>query len=102
MPRDESEQIRQAFSMIDKDGSGKISSDELKNILKSIGEKLSDEEVDEIMRDIDLNGDGELDCDGQEIRFMLSMMFKIDQNRNYVFIEYSFDHLNRHNLDVNH
>ena len=64
MPADDAEQIRQAFAMMDKDGSGTISAAELKQVMRSIGEKLSDEDIDEIIREIDMDGDGEVDYAG--------------------------------------
>jgi len=65
MPADDGEQIRQAFAMMDKDGSGKVSATELKNIMRSIGEKLSDDDIDEIIRELDMDGDGEVDYEGK-------------------------------------
>lgn len=66
MPQDESEQLRQAFAMIDNDGSGKISSAELKNVLRSLGDKhISNDEIEEIIREIDLDGDGQIDYEGR-------------------------------------
>lgn len=66
MPQDESEQLRQAFAMIDADGSGKINSAELQNILRSLGEQnMPSEEIEEIIREIDLDGDGQIDYEGQ-------------------------------------
>ncbi len=42
---DKDAEIREAFNVFDKDGSGKISKDELRSIMKSLGEDLTDEEV---------------------------------------------------------
>lgn len=60
-PRDLSEQVKDAFEMIDGDGSGAISSDEIKQILTTIGDQATEAEIDEIVREIDLDGDGEID-----------------------------------------
>jgi len=72
MPVDDAEQMRLAFSMMDRDGSGKVSAAELKQVMRSIGEKLTDDEIDEIIREIDMDGDGEVDyggwCQGQSRR----------------------------------
>lgn len=54
----------------DKDGSGKIDATELRNIMLSLGENLSDEEVNQMIKEADLNGDGEIDFD--EFMRMLS------------------------------
>ena len=57
--RDENsdEEIREAFSVFDKDGNGVISPAELRHVLSNIGQKLSDDEIDEIMRDTDEDED---------------------------------------------
>ena len=49
--------------MFDTDGSGKISSGELKKVMLNLGEQLTDEEIDEMIREADADGDGEVDYD---------------------------------------
>lgn len=61
---DTEEEIRDAFKIFDKDGNGLISAHELKQIMANLGEKLTDEELDEMMREADLNGDGHIDFEG--------------------------------------
>ena len=56
-------ELRQAFSVFDRDGSGAISSDELRHVMFSIGECFTDEEIDAMMREADLDGDGAIDCE---------------------------------------
>lgn len=58
---DKDAEIREAFNVFDKDGSGKISGDELRSIMKSLGEDLTEEEIQQMMREADKNGDGEID-----------------------------------------
>ncbi len=55
---DTAEEIISAFRTFDKEGNGIISSNELRHIMITLGERLSDEEVDEIIREADINGDG--------------------------------------------
>lgn len=57
------ENLRTAFKMFDKDGSGKISIDELKMVLGAGIEGQTDDEKDwnEIIRQVDIDGDGEID-----------------------------------------
>ncbi|CAN8070968.1 unnamed protein product [Agarophyton chilense] len=57
---DRDAEIQEAFSVFDKDGSGKISSDELRQIMNSLGEDLTDEEIQQMIREADTNGDGEI------------------------------------------
>jgi len=57
---DSEEELYQAFREFDRDGNGLISAAELKHIMAALGERLTDEEVDETMKDADLDGDGYL------------------------------------------
>lgn len=46
--------------MFDKDGNGFISAAELRHVMTNLGEKLTDEEVDEMIREADIDGDGQI------------------------------------------
>ncbi|KAJ3889357.1 putative calmodulin [Lentinula edodes] len=62
---DSEEEIRQAFQVFDKDGNGTISAKELKAVMESLGEKLSDKEVDAMIQEADLDGDGCINYQGK-------------------------------------
>src|SRR5690242_11259047 len=49
-----------AFKVFDKDGNGFISAAELRHVMTNLGEKLTDEEVDEMIREADIDGDGQI------------------------------------------
>lgn len=53
-------QLRDAFKVIDKDGTGYVVVADLKHILTSIGEKLEPAEFDEWIREIDVGSDGKI------------------------------------------
>ena len=61
---DEEEELREAFRVFDKDGSGSISKAELKLVMENLGEKLTAEEIDEMMEEADKDGNGEIDYEG--------------------------------------
>ena len=54
---DSEEEIREAFKVFDRDNNGFISAAELRHVMTSIGEKLTDDEVDEMIREADQDGD---------------------------------------------
>jgi len=59
-PTDTEEELREAFRVFDRDGSGFISAAELRHIMTHLGEKLSEEEVNEMMKEADPDGDGQV------------------------------------------
>lgn len=64
---DSEEEIREAFKVFDRDNNGFISAAELRHVMTSIGEKLTDDEVDEMIREADQDGDGRIDCECSNI-----------------------------------
>ena len=53
--------IINAFEIFDRNHNGTLTINEFKHILMDLGEKFSEEEVNEIIEDIDLNKDGKID-----------------------------------------
>jgi len=54
--------LQSAFKMFDKDGGGSISTEEIKQVL-SFGQNLEESVVNEIIKQVDANGDGEISFD---------------------------------------
>ena len=46
--------------MFDANGDGLINRSELSQVMANLGEKLTDEEVDDMIREADINGDGQV------------------------------------------
>ncbi len=55
---DSQDEIIDAFSVFDKDGSGFIPVAEFKHICCAMGEQLSEKEMGEVLREIDIGSDG--------------------------------------------
>jgi len=62
---------KEAFNVFDKDGNGCLSADELKHGMTKLGVKLTDDEVDEKIREADIDGDGQITYD-EFFKMMLS------------------------------
>ena len=67
---DYASQVREAFKVFDKEGKGAISPSELKHILCNLGEKMTSEEVDNMMREAGFAGKASISQD-EFIKLML-------------------------------
>ena len=54
------DELLEAFKVLDKDGSGSISEVELRQVMTNIGEKVTDEEIREMIQEADIDGDGQV------------------------------------------
>lgn len=54
------EEIKQAFRVFDKDGSGYVSSSELKMVMSKLGVNFTDDELNEMVLEADIDGDGQV------------------------------------------
>ena len=57
-PQFSDQEIKAAFQTLDVDGNGFISATELKVVLDSCNKKVSDKEIDQMMKIVDTDGDG--------------------------------------------
>lgn len=49
-------ELREAFSLFDKDGSGTISNDELEVVMKSLGQNPTQGELKQMIQEVDVDG----------------------------------------------
>ena len=75
---DSEEEIREAFRVFDKDGNGFISAAELRHVMTNLGEKLTDEEVDEMIREADIDGDGQVNYEGCTAESTFTIISKLN------------------------
>ncbi|CAE8709385.1 unnamed protein product [Polarella glacialis] len=72
---DTEEELIEAFKVFDRDGNGFISAAELRHVMTNLGEKLTDEEVDEMIREADVDGDGQINYE----EFVKMMMEELQE-----------------------
>jgi len=70
---DNEEELIEAFKVFDRNGNGFISAAELRYVMTNLGEKLTDEEVDEMIREADVDGGGQINYE----EFVKMMMAKL-------------------------
>lgn len=58
--RNARQELEEAFHLFDIDGTGKISFKNLKDVVASMGEQLTEQEIIEIIAEADKTGDGEI------------------------------------------
>ncbi|XP_013779831.1 troponin C [Limulus polyphemus] len=57
------EELREAFRLYDKQGQGFINVSDLRDILRALDDKLTEDELDEMIAEIDTDGSGTVDFD---------------------------------------
>ena len=75
---DPDKELRDAFAVFDADGNGTISKSELKQLMKNLGQTLSDPELDAMMEEVDKDGNGEIDFaefKTMMVSFILQLLF---------------------------
>jgi calmodulin len=68
---DTEEELIEAFKVFDRDGNGVISAHELRFVMTTAGEQLTDDEIEEMIREADIDGDGYIDYE-EFVRMMMS------------------------------
>ncbi|PNF38183.1 Calmodulin, partial [Cryptotermes secundus] len=57
----EEKELRDAFRVFDKHNRGYISASDLRAVLQCLGEDLSEEEIEDMIKEVDVDGDGRID-----------------------------------------
>eukprot|EP01006_Ploeotia_vitrea_P035426 TRINITY_DN65875_c12_g7_i1.p1 TRINITY_DN65875_c12_g7~~TRINITY_DN65875_c12_g7_i1.p1 ORF type:complete len:160 (-),score=100.63 TRINITY_DN65875_c12_g7_i1:728-1207(-) len=61
--KDDEQELREAFNVFDENGDGSITAKELTRIMQCVGEKISKDTIDMMIKSVDLDGDGEIGFD---------------------------------------
>ena len=76
------EKIREAFRVFDKSGIGFVSAAELRQVMNNLGERLTDKEVDKMIRKADIDGDGQINY--EEFLSLISSEISDDESQDYI------------------
>ena len=61
LPEETINKFKTLFDLFDKDNSGSISTKELGTVMRNLGQNPSEEELKQMIREVDLNGNGTID-----------------------------------------
>jgi calmodulin len=65
------DELKGAFKIFDADGNGSITVAELNTVLDNLGERLTEEEVTEMIKEADTDGDGTVNYEGMLLVFQI-------------------------------
>lgn len=68
---DSEDELIEAFKVFDRDGNGKISAHELRYVILSSGEDLTEQDIQEMVQEADIDGDGFIDYQ-EFVKIMMS------------------------------
>jgi calmodulin len=74
LTEDKIAEYREAFKIYDKNGDGSISINELSDMLKNLGMEYTDEELKELVREVDLDNNGNIDF--REFMHLMTIKFR--------------------------
>lgn len=63
VPYDQDKEMREAFRILDADNDGTMLESELRQLLLTVGEPMTHQEVDSLMQDVAVDGNGKLQYD---------------------------------------
>merc|ERR1711976_1041404 len=70
--RGSADELKEAFSIFDRDGSGQIDAAEFRHVMTTMGEALTDQQMDEMMAQFDSDGDGKVAFE-EYVKCMMSL-----------------------------
>ena len=59
-------ELKEAFACFDKDGNGFITAEELREAMQKMGDKYSKEDIEEMIKGVDIDCDGQVSYEGGE------------------------------------
>jgi calmodulin len=72
-------EFKEAFSLFDKDGNGRITSSELGTVMRSLGQNPTEAELQDMINEVDADGNGTIDFD-EFLHMMGKKMNNVDSD----------------------
>lgn len=60
---EQEQEFKDVFTIFDKDGDGTVSTKELGVVMRALGQNPTDIEIEEMIKEVDKDGNGEIDFD---------------------------------------
>lgn len=92
--------IRESFDLFDRDGDGHITPEEFATILRSWGQTPTDKEVNDIIAQVDKNGNGMIEFD-EYVQMMCNSIKHFETEEDYVSAFKVFDEDNDGKITTN-
>ena len=77
LTEEQTEEFKEAFALFDKDGDGTISTKELGTVMNSLGQKPTIAELEAMIKEVDIDGNGEIDF-GEFLTMMAKKLKETD------------------------
>ena len=77
LTEEQTEEFKEAFALFDKDGDGTISTKELGTVMNSLGQKPTISELEAMIKEVDIDGNGEIDF-GEFLTMMAKKLKETD------------------------
>ena len=102
IPEDQMEEFKQAFALFDKDGNGHVDADELGQVLASLGQIPTEEEIKRMIAEVDGDMNGTIDFDVKKAKNFVHNLAVLDSGNDRVqFFEYHRGEVNdQHTVDM--
>ena len=77
LTEEQTAEFKEAFALFDKDGDGTISTKELGTVMNSLGQKPTIAELEAMIKEVDIDGNGEIDF-GEFLTMMAKKLKETD------------------------
>ena len=92
------DEFREVFELFDKDGGGTISNSELGIVMRTLGQNPSENEIEAMIKEVDVDGNGEIDFE-EFCRLMVRQMEQNEPAEELVEVFRIFDKNNNGQID---